>query len=110
MSGEEKQHFIQVDKIDDDEGHLYKVQLLTDHWISPLNDQQSETEKPESTVLVLVVTETDPQSLQPAQSAQADQTDSLFPTEVDESSINDAKYRLSKLVCSFLIFLTKLFN
>jgi len=96
MSGEDKQHFIQLETIDDEEGHLYKVQLLSDHWIKPVADQTAEAENdhqtgtPENPIPSLVVTE----AHQPP-SPLPDQPDGLFPTEVDESDIIDAKYRLS---------------
>jgi len=96
MSGEDKQHFIQLETIDDEEGHLYKVQLLSDHWIKPVADQPAEaetghqTETSENPIPSLVVTE----AHQPP-SPLPDQPDGLFPTEVDESDITDAKYRLS---------------
>ncbi len=106
MSAEEKQHFIQVDKIDDEEGHLYKIQLLADHWINPVADQQSadvensQSKKLEATCPELVITDTDekPQLDEPAESIQPDQPDSLFPTEVDEIDITDAQDRISKLI------------
>ena len=96
MSGEERQHYIQLDSKNDEEGQLYETQLMNDHWVSSIQYATGEEEVIANEINPLLVVTILEEPLKLAES------EGLFPTEVDESKIIDAKSRLSKFIYPYI--------